>query len=101
MIMRRFDIDPDLERQLEAAGEDEPVEAVLLLRKSGANDRPLDPQVLMERVGACEADKVEMNYMPRIGALIVRARSEVIRRLIDQPEVEMASANRLEGDAAL
>jgi hypothetical protein len=100
-MMHRSDIDPDLERQLEAASEDEPVEAVLLLRKSGTNDRPLDPQTLMERVGACETDKVEMNYMPRIGALIVRARSAVIRRLIDQPEVEMASANRLEGDEEL
>ena len=48
-----------------------------------------------------QSEEIELNYMPRIGALIVRARSRVLRLLISQPEVEMASANQLAGDAEL
>ena len=93
--MDKIDIDPDLERQLQAAKEDEPVEAVLLLRHSGPKGKPpIDAEALMKRVHVKDDDDgVEINYMPRIGALIVRARSQLIRLLISQPEVEMASAN--------
>ena len=64
--------------------------------------RPIDVEALVKRV--CEksqGEEIELNYMPRVGALIVRARSRVLRLLISQPEVEMASANQLEGDAEL
>jgi hypothetical protein len=99
--MHKTDIDPDLERQLAAAREDEPVEVVLLLREPEAGERPADAGALLERVCGKSADAVELNYMPRIRALVVRARPQVIRQLISQPEVEMASANRLEGDEGL
>jgi hypothetical protein len=100
--MHEREIDPDLERQLETAKDDEPVEAVLLLKGDDQNKPPIDVEALMKRV--CEksqGEDIETNYMPRVGALIVRARSRVLRLLISQPEVEMASANRLEGDAEL
>jgi hypothetical protein len=100
--MQEREIDPDLERQLETAKEDEPVEAVLLLKGDEENKPPIDVEALMKRV--CEksaGEKIELNYMPRVGALIVRARSRVLRLLISQPEVAMASANQLEGDAEL
>ena len=100
--MQEREIDPDLERQLETAKDDEPVEAVLLLKGDQENKPPIDVEALMKRV--CEksdGEKIELNYMPRVGALIVRARSRVLRLLISQPEVEMASANQLEGDAEL
>jgi hypothetical protein len=92
--MQKIDIDPDLAQQLDAAQADDPVEAVLLLRQ--ADDDPKHPsnaEALMQR--ACRHDhNAQVNYLPRIGALIVRARSQVIRMLINRPEVEMASANR-------
>jgi hypothetical protein len=95
------DIDPALARQLALAADDTLVEAVLLLRQNDTSARSLaDPAVLLQRV--CENDRsamVEMNYLPRIGALIVRARSSIIRRLIEQPEVAFASANRVEDEA--
>jgi hypothetical protein len=101
MIMQHPDVDPDLARQLDAARSDEPVEAVLLLRLADGRARPLiDVEALMQWVRQ-QNDHAEMNYMPRIGALVVRAPSQVIRLLISQPEVEIASANRIVGDATL
>jgi hypothetical protein len=100
--MLEREIDPDLERQLASAKEDEAVEAVLLLKGDDQNKPPVDVDALLKRV--CDKgqdEKIELNYLPRIGALIVRARSRVLRLLISQPEVEMASANQLEGDAEL
>jgi hypothetical protein len=92
--MQKNDIDPDLARQLDAAQADDPVEAVLLLRQPDDDPKhPSNAEALMQR--ACRHDhNAQVNYMPRIGALIVRARSPVIRMLINRPEVEMASANR-------
>jgi hypothetical protein len=100
--MQTGDIDPDLERQLDTAKEDEPVEAVLLLKGDDQSKPPLDVDALLARICQKSAgEDIETNYLPRVGALIVRARSRVLRLLISQPEVEMASANRLEGDAEL
>jgi hypothetical protein len=100
--MQEREIDPDLERQLTSAKEDEPVEAVLLLKGDDQDKPPVDVEALVKRVCDKNRDeKIELNYMPRIGALIVRARSSVLRLLISQPEVQMASANQLEGDAEL
>jgi hypothetical protein len=92
--MQLSEIDPDLVRQLDAAQADEPVEAVLLLRAAdGAAEQPASAEALMQRV--CRHDhNAKVNYMPRLGALIVRARSQVIRMLINRPEVELASANQ-------
>lgn len=95
------DIDPALARQLALAADDTLVEAVLLLRQNDTSARSLaDPAVLLQRVcGNDRSAMVETNYLPRIGALIVRARSSIIRRLIEQPEVAFASANRVEDEA--
>lgn len=91
--MQTSDIDPALARQLDAAEGDEPVEAVLLLRLDDDPTHLSSAEALMQR--ACRHDRqAKMNYMPRIGALIIRARSKVIRMLINRPEVEMASANK-------
>ncbi|HEX9369426.1 MAG TPA: hypothetical protein VF897_00395 [Roseiflexaceae bacterium] len=99
--MHKPDVDPDLERQLDAAQDGEPVEAVLLLRHADSRTRrPIDAEALMARVWQQDQD-AEMNYMPRLGALIVRTRSDVIRMLLGQPEVETASANRNERELGL
>lgn len=92
--MDKADVDPVLERQLDTAGADEPVEAVLVLHADGPEHPPVDAEALMRRVCPLEGE-AEMRYMPRLGALVVRARSRVIRALITQPEVEGASANRI------
>jgi hypothetical protein len=90
--LKKSDVDPDLARELDAARADQPIEAVLLLRPADSHQPPLDAEALMRRV--CQQDDdAEMNYMPRLGVLVVRACSRVIRRLILQPEVEIASAN--------
>jgi hypothetical protein len=100
--MHKTEVDPDLERQLETAKDDEPVEAVLLLKDDAQHKPPPDVDALLKRVRACDPDNdMETNYMPRVGALIVRARSRLLRLLISQPEIEVASANRVEGDAGL
>jgi hypothetical protein len=91
--MDKADVDPDLERQLDAAGADEPVEAVLVLHADSPQQPSIDAEALMRRVCPLEGE-AEMQYMPRLGTLVVRARSRVIRALIIQPEVEGACANR-------
>lgn len=85
------EIDPELERQLACAADDQLVEAVLILsdgeRGSAAS--------LIERARADEpAAAIDTSFLPRLGALIVRACPRLIRRLIAQPEVELACANR-------
>ena len=99
----RADVEPELERQLALAADDETVEVVLVLRQDGeAPHLQSTATALLERVrenGA--ATPVESTYLARLGILIVRARARVIRRLIVQPEVEMACANHGEHAAAL
>ena len=91
----KANVDPDLERQLDAAGADEPVEAVLVLRRADSHEQPpIDAEALMRRV-CQQGDRTEMHYMPVLGAMVVRAPSQVIRALLSQPEVEIASANRI------
>ena len=93
--MSHADVDPDLARQLDDARADEPVEAVLLLHDDSSKRSPVDVEALMRQVHDQDIH-AEMNYMPRMGVLVVRATSQVIRALIVQPEVEIASANRLQ-----
>jgi hypothetical protein len=90
-----------LERQLASAVDDEPIEAVLVLRQSGADmQHPSDPEALLRRVRRNEpAGAVEGTVLPRLGVLIVRAQARVIRQLIAQPGVATASANRNTGIA--
>lgn len=98
--MRPCDVDPALTDQLAAAQLNEPVEAVLLLRQTETAEQPREAEALMRWASGQDAT-AEMNYMPRIGALVVRAQSQVIRGLISQPAVEVASANRGAADPYL
>ena len=95
------DVDPELERQLASAKDGEPVEAVLVLRQRSADmQHPPDPEALLRRVcGNESAGTVERTILPRLGVLIVRAQARVIRRLIAQGAVAIASANRIAGTA--
>ena len=95
------DVDPELERQLASAADDETVEAVLVVRQNGVDrERPSNPSVLLRRIYRDEpAGTVECTVLPRLGVLIVRAHARVIRRMIAQPAAAMASANRIIGTA--
>ncbi|HNP87783.1 MAG TPA: hypothetical protein PKK78_16725 [Kouleothrix sp.] len=91
----KADVDPALARQLDAAHAHDLVEAVLLLRQ---DDPQSEAAASLMRQASDEDANAELNYLPRIGALVVRAQSQVIRMLISQPGVELASANqRAEG----
>jgi hypothetical protein len=92
------DIDPDLERLLVSATSDEPVEAILILRRDEAGASCLvTPDSLLKRVCDYDPDAVlDSHYLPRLGVLIVRACPSIIRRLIAQPEVAIACPNRTE-----
>jgi hypothetical protein len=92
----RADIDPVLEQQLASAADDTLVEAVLLFRDAGPNlKRDANPQLLLKRAsGNAWGAAMRFTYLPRIGALIVRASPAIIRRLIAQPEIAVACANR-------
>jgi hypothetical protein len=90
------DVDPELERQLALAKDNQAVDAVLVLRQSGTDrQHRSSPEALLRRVGRNEmAGAIEHTMLPRLGVLIVRAQARIIRRLIAQPEVAIASANR-------
>jgi hypothetical protein len=96
------DVDPELERQLASAKDNESVEAVLVLRQRSADwPHPYDPEALLRRVSRNEpAGTVERTILPRLGVLIVRAHARIIRRLIIQPAVAIASANRIAATTA-
>ncbi|HEX5688449.1 MAG TPA: hypothetical protein VFX76_00505, partial [Roseiflexaceae bacterium] len=90
-------VDPELERQLTSAKNDEAVEAVLVLRQRGSDwPHPPSPAALLRLVSRGEpAGTIERTILPRLGVLIVRAPARVIRRLIAQPAVAIASVNRV------
>jgi hypothetical protein len=90
------DVDPELDRQLDLAKDNEMIEAVFVLRQSGADmQEPSDPEALLRRVSRDEPlGAIEHTVLPRLGVLIVRAHAHIIRRLLAQPAVVAASANR-------
>jgi hypothetical protein len=52
---------------------------------------------LLQRVCGNESQAATtINYLPQLGVLVVRAVPSIIRRLIAQPEVALACANRVE-----
>lgn len=94
-----LDIDPELAYLL-AAESDDPVEAILVLHSNAEHNRPVDAEELMQRV--CDPDDhPEMSFLPQLNVLIVRAKSRVVRALLAQPEVEIASANHGAAEAWL
>jgi hypothetical protein len=92
------DIDPDLERLLVSTATNEPIEAILILRREDVGAPCLvTPDSLLKRVCGSDPHAVlDSHYLPRLGVLIVRACPYIIRRLIAQPEVAIACANRAE-----
>jgi hypothetical protein len=102
-------IDPELRRQLSdaAAAAVEPVEAVLRLRPTLRSTLPPPPQAtrdladllvtrVAEELGA-EKDAYDYNVFPNLGYFVLSASAGFVERMLDQPEVASASANRRRG----
>lgn len=103
-------IDPELRAQLAAAAAGkprrlEPVEAVLRIRspvrRSARAPQPSAAQAtareVIERVagevGVAAAD-YDYNVLPNLGYCVLRAPAELVERVLLQPEIASASANR-------
>lgn len=95
------DVDPALAEQLVLATDSDPVEVVLVLQRSGVDmDQHAEAETLVHQAAAdAPPGAVEYSLLPRLGVLIVRAPARIIRWLIAQPVVAIASANRIAGTA--
>ncbi len=99
--------DDELRRQLQEAGADRPVEAVFILRRPDKAVLPPDQvqgvaERLIDRVQTETGSKVDdQNVFRNMGSFVVAAKPEIIRRLLEQPEVESAIANRQPGETDL
>ncbi|MCC6523594.1 MAG: hypothetical protein IT373_13135 [Polyangiaceae bacterium] len=109
MSRKRPEVDPELRRQLGAgarAGQSSgrPVEAVVRLRPRRRSDIVPSPEQtrriaeqLMVRVAtelAPDAATYDLNVFANLGYFVVSAPSAFVARLIEQPEVAAATANR-------
>jgi hypothetical protein len=105
----RARVDPELRRQLfrAAAAKTAPVEAVMRLRptrRSAAAPAPQATRDTAQRVvgrvakelGTAE-DAYDLNVFPHLGYFVLSASAGFVRRVLDQPEVASASANRRRG----
>ena len=102
-------IDPELRRQLSGAtaAEAAPVEAVLRLRAPTRSALAPPPQAtrdlaqlvvarVAEELGVA-ADAYDFNVFPNLGYFVLSASPGFVERVLDQPEVASASANRRRG----
>jgi len=105
----RAKIDPELRRQLDgaAASEAQPIEAVLRLRPKTRLALAPPPEAtrdLAELVVARVAEELgvaaeayDFNVFPNLGYFVLSASPGFVERVLDQPEVASASANRRKG----
>ena len=107
MRRSRVKVDPELRRQLDQAALSKPgaVEAVLRLRPPTRRSKhPPVPEAaqnaardLLVRVagemGAAASD-YDFNVFPNLGYLVLSAPAAFVERVLHQPEVASASANR-------
>jgi len=93
---KKIQIDPKLSEALRSAGEDGTVEAVLMLQDG--KDAPASKKQMEEwkqRIkDLSEGESVEANYFPNLGSMAVRAKARVVRKLLQQPGLSVASLNR-------
>jgi hypothetical protein len=101
-------IDPELRRQLDgaAAAEASAVEAVLRLRSTTRSLAPPPEatrdiaELLVNRVAAelgVTSEEYDYNVFPNLGYFVLSASPGFVARVLDQPEVASASANRRKG----
>jgi hypothetical protein len=101
-------VDPKLRKQIETAADDEPVEAVLMLRPDDPAQVAASPErteeVVQEIMRQVE-DKVgigahRVNVLRYLGSFTIAAPPAFLRELLTKPEqIASAMANRQEGSA--
>jgi hypothetical protein len=94
-------IDPELTRQLQRVqAADEPIEAVFQL---GSEDGAVLPPDRVEELAKQLVDRAEresgakvddVNVFRHLASFVVRGSPDVVRSLVEQPEVSAAVANR-------
>jgi hypothetical protein len=103
----RVTIDPELRRQLDQAAGSRggPIQVVLRLRQPARrSSRPPAGEVtevvardllarVAEELGSAASD-YDFNVFPNLGYLVLQAPSGFVERVLRQPEVASASANR-------
>jgi hypothetical protein len=98
--------DPELIRQLnEAAVGTKPVEAVFMLRYEDPKVFAINPnhteevthQVLERVKDEVGVDAQKLTVFGNLGSFVVAAPARFVRRLIEQPEIASATANRHTG----
>ena len=95
-------VDPELREQLAEAGEHDRVEAVVVLRPVAGRSEPPSPEAvertveeLLRRVAAeSGVADYEFNVFGFLDSFALAAERRFIERLLVQPEVASASANR-------
>ena len=102
MEARRPRVDPELSRRLGDAGEHDRVEAVVVLRPGAGAAEPPPPDAveravedLLGRVDeACGGAEYEFNVFGFLDSFAIAAERRFILRLLEQPEIASATANR-------
>ncbi len=104
-------VDPELRRQLDQAAASKPaaVEAVLRLRRPPTRRSSGEPAPdaardvarklltrVAEEIGAAAGD-YDFNVFPNLGYCVLSAPAGFVERVLHQPEVASASANRRRG----
>src|SRR5688572_20267692 len=96
-----FPVDPELERQLSAAGDDDAVEATFSLRPQSDENPLIDPAEVrstVDRIVNAAEDKAgqkvrDLNVLPRIQQFVLAAPPKVVRELLKCEEIASALAN--------
>jgi hypothetical protein len=83
-------IDPELAYLLANSAADDPVDVALLLHNAA------DPIAMFTRLGLENDSTIQYSYIERARVLSVHASAQIIRQLVEQPEVEMASASHMD-----
>jgi hypothetical protein len=90
-------IDPRLKAQMDVAGEDGEVDALVMLsdQAKGADSGTPDAGAkLIDRVSQqTQQQPTHARYLPKLGVLHVRGSGRFVRRLLDEDDVVSASAN--------
>jgi hypothetical protein len=97
-------VDPELRRQLDVAAQAAPVQAVMRLRPATRSAAAPPPQGTREQVAllvtrvagemGVAAAEVDFNVFPNLGFFVLSAAPDFVERMLVQPEVASASANR-------
>ena len=85
------DIDPQLKRELDSAGDDGEVEAVILVQPSAASDQ-FEEDIIQIAAKTINETPTKIKRMPGLGAIFVRGSGKLVRTILEKEEVVSASS---------